>query len=181
MQEDPSMEKTNSQSSEPQESDGTEELSDNLSLGLAEQERDQFRALAQRVQADFVNYKRRIEEERQELVRNASVSFIHRLLPVIDDFQLALEHVPKGKRGSWFDGIELILRKLQSTLDSEGVTSFGPELGSLFDPSSQEAVFYEQVEDQEPGSIVRVFRPGYKIFDKILRPAQVSVAQAKEG
>ena len=181
MKEDQSTEKTNLEGEEPSEIKGPEEISGNLSLEFVEQERDQFRALAQRTQADFVNYKRRIEEERQTLIRNASVGFIQRLLPVIDDFQLALEHVPKGKRGSWFDGIELILRKLQTTLDSEGVSPIIPESGSVFDPSSQEAVLYEEVINQEPGSIVKVFRPGYKIFDRILRPAQVSVAQAKEG
>ena len=143
-------------------------------------ERDQFRALAQRIQADFVNYKRRMDEERQGLVRNASAGFIQRLLPAVDDFQLAIEHLPAEAEESWAHGVQMVLRKLQSTLESEGVTPFEPETGTLFDPASHEAVFYEPTTEHPPGSVVTVVRRGYNIYDKVLRPAQVTVAQAQE-
>jgi molecular chaperone GrpE len=165
---------------EPVETTTVEEAPVDQSQEEILRERDQFRALAQRIQADFVNYKRRMDEERQGLVRNASVGFIQRLLPAVDDFQLAIEHLPAEAEESWANGMQMVLRKFRSTLESEGVTPFEPEIGTLFDPAEHEAVFYEPTGEHPSGSIVTVFRRGYNIYDKVLRPAQVTVAQAQE-
>jgi molecular chaperone GrpE len=176
MQDEKSHEKPENE--EPTETTAVEEGSLEQSPEEVLRERDQFRALAQRIQADFVNYKRRMEEERQDLVRNASTGFIQRLLPAVDDFQLAIEHLPVEAEESWAHGVQLVLRKLQSTLEAEGVTPFEPETGTPFDPAAHEAVFYEPAGEHPPGSVVTVVRRGYKIYDKVLRPAQVTVAQA---
>ena len=142
-------------------------------------ERDQFRTMAQRAQADFINYKRRAEEERQDLVRNAASRIILQLLPIVDDFRLALEHLPPKAPASWSEGVHMILRKLQGLLEAEGVKGIEPSPGEPLDPFEHDAVFYESADGQPPGAIVRVVRPGYRLNDRVLRPAQVTVAQAE--
>ena len=90
--------------------------SDTLYSALEDIER--FRSLAQRAQADLVNYKRRIEEERIVFAQNANNNLILKLLPIIDDFDLAIAHTPDGVDSSWSTGIELILKKLQVVIFS---------------------------------------------------------------
>ncbi len=142
-------------------------------------ERDQFRAMAQRAQADFINYKRRAEEERQELVRSAAGRLILQLLPIADDFRLALEHLPPEAPAAWSEGVQMILRKLQGLLEAEGVKGIEPSPGEPLDPFEHDAVFYEPADGHPPGAIVRVVRPGYRLNNRVLRPAQVTVAQAE--
>ena len=101
-------------------------------LEEATRERDQFRAMAQRAQADFINYKRRIEEERQLIGQEAASQVIMQLLPVLDDFQLALEHLHAEASASWSEGVQMIFRKLQTLLETEGVTAIRPEPGNGF-------------------------------------------------
>ena len=148
-------------------------------LEEANRERDQFRAMAQRAQADFVNYKRRTEEERQELVRSAASLVVLQLLPIVDDLRRSLDHLPAEAPDSWTAGVQMILRKLQSLLEAEGVTSFEPEVGLPLDPAEHDAVFYEPTDEHPPGTIVRVVLPGYRTRERLLRPAQVTVAQDK--
>ena len=150
-------------------------------LEEAERERDQFRNMAQRAQADFINYKRRADEERQELVRYASSRFIAKLLPILDDFQRALDHQPAdSEERQWLEGVILIERKVQGVLEAEGVTRIEAQ-GHQFDPREHEALFYEETDQEPEGKVLRVIREGYKMNDWILRPAQVSVAKAKGG
>ena len=97
---------------------------------------DEMRAALQRVQADFVNYKRRSEQDREEMVRHLNAGLITRLLPVLDDLGMALDHMPEGAEGkAWADGVGLISRKLHTILESEGTSIFTP-LGEQFDPVS---------------------------------------------
>lgn len=145
-------------------------------LEEAVQERDQYRAMAQRAQADLINYKRRADEQRQELVRNAASRIILQLLPVLDDFQRALEHLPTDAPASWGEGIQMILRKLQALLESEGVRIVEPAVGDALNPFEHEAVFHDQNSEQATGTIVQVVNPGYLLNDRVLRPAQVTVA-----
>ena len=153
----------------------TEEL-----LEEATRERDQFRAMAQRAQADLVNYHRRVDEEREALARNASSQVIIRLLPILDDFHRAVEHLPQDAPASWSDGVQLILRKFQSLLDTEGVTPFSVEPGTSFDPAEHEAVFFEPTTELPPGVVVSTMSPGYRNESRVLRPAQVVLAKAQE-
>ena len=141
-----------------------------------ERERDEFRALAQRTQADFVNYKRRIDDERGALARNASNHVLVKLLSVMDDLQRAVEALPSDAPDSWGDGVKIVLQNMQSLVQSEGVTAFEPAPGDTFDPAQHEAVHFQPSGDQAPGSVLSTFRPGYRTQDRVLRPAQVVVA-----
>ncbi len=156
---------------------GTDELpSDVESLkALLEDERQKsqgFMASWQRAAADYRNYKRRVEEERSETARFASAALIINLLPMIDDLERALMNVDTHLAGlTWVDGIRLIHRKFQAVLEMTGVQEIEAD-GQTFDPSQHEAV------SQCPGEenkIIAVVQKGYKLGDRVIRPAMVVV------
>ena len=153
-----------------------------LSAELEEVKREngQFKELAQRVQADFLNYKKRTDDERQELQKYAASYVIVQLLPVIDEFELAIDHANNSKaEAQWLEGIKLIQRKLFSLLESEGVRKI-EALGKEFDPFEHEALGHEQRTDAKPGQVLSVVRKGYRLHDRVVRPAQVIVAKGSE-
>ena len=150
-------------------------------LEEAQRELAQFRNLLQRVQADSVNYKRRVEEEREELQKRANANLVIRLLPALDNFDRALKHIPRDDALSpWLAGVELVYRDLKGVLESFGVTQI-EALDKTFNPSEHESVFYEMSEDREEGKVMSVVREGYKLHGWVLRPAQVSVSKREEG
>ncbi len=125
--------------------------------------------------ADLKNFKRRTEEERTSLVRNASANVIMKLLPVLDDFDLAMQHAPSEiTESSWFNGVQGIQRKLQMILETEGVTVIEAE-GQPFDPHVHEAVMHEDAGPENSGNVVADLRRGYKLHDRVLRPSMVKV------
>lgn len=149
-------------------------------LEEAQREVDQFRNLLQRVQADSLNYKRRVEEEREELQRQANASLVLRLLPVLDDFERALGHIPRDDAiSAWLAGVELVGRNLAGILESFGVTRI-EALDSPFDPAEHESVSYEVNDSREEGIVMSVIREGYKLNGRVLRPAQVTVSRRSE-
>ena len=149
-------------------------------LEEVDRERRQFRELAQRAQADLANYRRRVEEEREDTYRSIASRIVNKLLPIMDDLQRALDQAPSdGEEAAWVQGIRLIERSLYGLLESEGVTPFEAE-GKPFDPWEHEALMTLESNDHEPGTVVSVIRPGYKLHGKVLRPAQVAVAQGRE-
>ena len=149
-------------------------------LEEAQREVDQFRNLLQRVQADSVNYKRRVEEEREELQKRANANLVIRLLPVLDDFERALQHIPNDDAfHPWLAGVELVYRNLRGVLESFGVTQI-EALDKNFDPMEHESLSYEITEDHEEGKVMSVLREGYKLHGRVLRPAQVTVSKKKE-
>ena len=144
---------------------------------LAEERDKAERYLAnwQRAQADFVNYKRRIEGEREEIGRFATASLVINLLPIMDDLERALASVDTLLAGlTWIDGIRLIHRKFQSLMEAAGVREIAAE-GQMFDPNVHEAVTYDEGED---GRIIRELQRGYKLGDRVIRPAMVVVGKA---
>jgi molecular chaperone GrpE len=146
-------------------------------LEEANRKGQEYLQLLQRVQADFINYRRRMEQERTEQAKYAKSDVLLKLLPALDDFDRALAAVPPDAAGSdWVQGIQIIRRKLQTLLDSEGVQRL-ETVGKPFDPWQHEAVMYEEAPGAEEGSVVEEFRPGYKLHDRIIRPAQVKVAK----
>ena len=149
-------------------------------LEAVTQERDQFKALAQRTQADFINYKRRTEEERGAIARNASGQVLGRLLNVLDDLQRAIAVVPTDAPAAWTDGIKMVALNFQAVIEAEGVTKYEPSPGDTFDPAQHEAIHYQPSDAQPAGAVLTVERPGYRTKDRILRPAQVVVARAPE-
>ena len=126
----------------------------------------------QRAAADYQNFKRRVEEERSESARFANASLIINLLPLVDDLERALHNVDIALSGlTWVDGIRLIYRKFQALLEMAGVTEIEAD-GQTFDPALHEAV--AQVPGDE-NKIVSVAQRGYKLGDRVIRPAMVIV------
>ena len=131
----------------------------------------------QRERAEFSNYKKRIDRENEQLHQTLTGSVIKKYLVILDDLELALKARPKeGEGAAWADGIELITRKLQSILDSEGIERINQNKVQ-FDPNLHEAISNEDNPDFECGEIIEVVRQGYKLGDRILRPAMVRVAR----
>jgi len=128
----------------------------------------------QRAVADFQNYRRRVEREQADTYQSAAGNVIKRYLPVLDDLERALTARPADL--AWADGIELIYRKLQSTLGAEGVKRIETE-GQLFDPNFHEAISHEPSDDHQSGQIIGVIQQGYMLGERIIRPALVRVAQ----
>lgn len=133
----------------------------------------------QRLAADFANYKRRNEAERADFARFAKADLITRLLEVLDDYDRALGTLPEGMRTQpWVEGMWHVERKLRDILSSEGLEPIDP-VGKTFDPYVHEAIGH--VESDEPeGVVVDEVRKGYRLHDKVIRPALVTVAKQKE-
>ncbi len=152
-------------------------------LEEAARERGQFRALLQRVQADFANYRRRTEDEQRESQDTASGRVILRLLPVLDDLERALSagpNSPSGAEARWIEGVQLIARKYRSALEAEGVERI-QAYGMAFDPREHEVVSYTETAEHPQGTVLSVVQDGFRFNGKVLRPALVAVAKAPEG
>jgi molecular chaperone GrpE len=135
----------------------------------------------QRARADFANYKRRVEKEQSEAYQTATGRVIARFLDVVDDFDRAMQDAPADPGDAeamarWAKGVSLIQRKLQNILDAEGVDRIGAA-GVQFDPTQHEAVTHEDNDEHEPGRVIGVIRQGYRIGDRVIRPALVRVAR----
>jgi molecular chaperone GrpE len=141
--------------------------------GQAEEYLDQWRRTA----AEFANYRKRQERDQAEFIRQANATLIVKLLPVLDDFALAFEHIPAEEANhSWVEGFTLIYRKLQAILEQEGVTPI-ETVGQPFDPTLHEAVTHEESEEVASGHVIAEVRKGYRLGDRVLRPALVRVAR----
>ena len=133
----------------------------------------------QRARAEFANYKKRNEQERQDLFKLANATLITRLLPIFDDFERAFQTLPRSLLSfTWIDGVALIYRRLQAILEAEGLTLIETE-GQGFDPLLHEAVISEESAEHEEGQIIGEVQKGYQLGDRILRPALVRVAKGK--
>jgi len=131
----------------------------------------------QRAAADFQNYKRRTEQERQEVALLANAALIINILPILDDLERALRNVDAHLAGlTWVDGIRLIHRKLQAILEASGVKEITTE-GQDFDPRYHEATMYGEGEE---GKVVAEVQRGYMLGDRVLRPAMVVVGRGNK-
>ena len=157
--------------------DGTVSAPDELVEAL--REKDQFKRLAQRAQADLVNYRRRIETEQQSaLVRNQQ-RIILRFVDVIDQLTVALKSDSLDEvDAGWLEGINAIHKKFLSELSFEGFEQFD-SLGEEFDPRKHEALLSSITADSEPNTVIAVLRPGYTHNGEVVRPAQVEIAVAE--
>jgi molecular chaperone GrpE len=165
-----------------EEDTGDSSIEERLRAELEEADRDrvQFKNMAQRIQADFQNFRRRTEEQRQEASRAAGEDLILRVLPVLDDLELALARVPDGLSGAeagWQQGVHLVAQKFQRVLEDLNVESVEAD-GKPFDPWEQDIVSYQEVPGMPDGQVLAVVRRGYKYHGKLLRPALVTVAKA---
>ena len=145
-------------------------------LEEAERERDQFRAMAQRAQADLVNYRRRAEDERETLRRNITSGLLMDMLELVDDFDRALDYLPDDVAPpQWLEGLRIARRGLDRRLERQGVSRI-ESAGRQFDPNVHEAIQSVPTDDHPEGAITSVVREGYMLNDRLLRPAQVVVA-----
>ncbi len=145
-------------------------------LDEAEREKAQFKALAQRAQADLINFRKRADEERQDLAGSAGAQVILRVLPVLDDLQRALAHAAEepGSQSGWLEGFQLIERKLHGIFVAEGLERIEAE-GGFFNPFEHEVVGQFDVIGRREGEILEVTRQGYRMNGRVIRPAQVVV------
>lgn len=128
----------------------------------------------QRSQAEFINYKNRVQRDREMDYASMKGDIIKKVLPVLDDLERSLAHRPEGD--SWANGMELIARKFQNILEAEGVKRIDA-VGEPFDPNFHEAISSEPSDDVESGHVIDVVQNGYMLGEKIIRPAMVRVAQ----
>jgi molecular chaperone GrpE len=137
-------------------------------------ERDEYLALAQRVQADFENYRKRALRDQERLVAHAHERLVHELLPILDDLERTLEAAERHEEAQLVDGVKLVEKALRSALAKEGLTEI--DTRGQFDPHVHEALLTQPSEDAEPGSVLDVVQRGYRLGDKVVRPARVVVA-----
>lgn len=149
-------------------------LNDAEALRQAQAQLSEYRELLQRERANFINFRRRAEQERVETQQYATLQLIKKLLPVADDFERALAAAPDPKTNSWVAGLSLIDRKLRNLLEAEGVTPI-EALNQPFDPNLHEAVEYEGGEGDDV--VIDELAHGYKMRDRVIRPAMVRVGK----
>jgi molecular chaperone GrpE len=155
--------------------DGTET---GPTLAAAEAERDRFYDLLLRKTAEFDNYRKRVERERQSWTEGAVGDVVADLLPVIDDLERALKVEASGEQADAYrKGVELILKRLLDMLKRRGVTLV-ESIGQPFDPYRHQAVTYEPADTKADGEIIEEYARGYLLGDRLLRPAMVKVAKA---
>ncbi len=131
----------------------------------------------QRARAEFANYKKRIERELSDGKNTAAGSVLKDVLPAIDDFERAMNHVPEALQDEpWVSGVGMILRKLNKVLENYNVTVIDPT-GEVFDPNRHEAISMEDSDDVPSGHITVTMQKGYILGDRVLRPALVRVAK----
>jgi molecular chaperone GrpE len=147
-------------------------------LEAAIKARDEYLAALQRERAEFVNFKRRTAEEREASLGLAAEGLIRKVLAVADDFDLAIDNRPDSHADDpWVEGIAAIDRKLRLLLESEGVTAIEASRGSAFDPREHEAVANVPDPELPEGYVVEELRRGYRLRDRVIRPALVAVSQ----
>jgi molecular chaperone GrpE len=137
--------------------------------------RDEYLALAQRVQADFDNFRKRAAREHERLVAHAHERLVRELLPVLDDLERTLEAAERHEEAALVDGVRLVERSLRNALEKEGLVEIETDAG--FDPHVHEALLTQAREGAETGSVVEVVQRGYRLGDKVVRPARVIVAE----
>jgi|SRR5438067_5140280 len=129
-----------------------------------------------RLAADFDNYKKRARQEQSDLVRSANAELIGKLLPVVDNFHRVLESVPESANDAWVKGVKLTLQQLEELLAAQGVRPI-EAVGQPFDPSLHEAIGHEESNEHPEDTVVTEVRRGYRLNDRVVRPALVRVAR----
>ena len=138
----------------------------------AEKQRDEYLAGWQRAKADFMNYKKEEMEHLEEVSRYGSAEFMKELIAVLDNFDLALRTLEK--EGPVEKGIYLIRTQIEDILKKRGLEKIDIKEGDVFDPAVAEALAEVEAE-KSPGTVVEIIEPGYRLYEKVLRPARVIV------
>jgi molecular chaperone GrpE len=142
-------------------------------LAEAEKQRDEYLDALQRLKAEFDNYRKRVARDQQELAARAHERLVADLLPVLDDLERAINH-----EGDIEEGVRLVYRALADALAKEGLKEIETE--GAFDPHTQEALLAQPSEAEE-GTVIQVLQRGYKLGDRVLRPARVVVSKGADA
>ena len=145
-------------------------------LAEVERERDEYLNDLKRVAADFENYRKRVARDQEGLVARAHERLVKELLPVLDDLERALEAAAQHEEAKLEEGVRLVHRELVEALAREGLVEV--ETDGQFDPHVHEALL-SQPSEQEDGSVIEVLQKGYRLGDRVLRPARVVVSQGE--
>lgn len=151
------------------------EGADGDELRRVKAEIDHLREMYLRKLAEFDNYRKRIDRERQELRRTAAEGLVSELLPVLDNFERAVQHAEESEPAAFREGVAMIARQFADILQRSGLETIDPT-GQRFDPELHEAVQRIEGSEYAPGSIVGVFSRGYLFGGRLIRPAMVAVA-----
>lgn len=143
-------------------------------LDEKQKEANEYLQMAQRLKAEFENYKKRTDKEKNELIEYGQEKIILEILPVIDNFERALNS--EGDLKALKEGIELVYRQFKTILDKCGVKEIDAE-GLIFDPYKHHAVMQAEEEGRKENEIIEVFQKGYTLNDKVIRPSMVKVAK----
>jgi molecular chaperone GrpE len=140
-------------------------------------ERDKYKDIALRSVADLDNYRKRMAREKDEAIRFANASFLERLIPILDNFELGLQAAKAaGGNSAVVDGMSMVSRQLQDFLISCGIETIDAT-GQAFDPKMHEAIAQEESAEVEEGHVIRQVRKGYRLKDRLIRPANVVVSK----
>jgi len=144
-------------------------------LAEAEAKRDEYLADLQRLAADFDNYRKRTARDQESLAARAAERLVQGLLPVLDDLERALQAANEHEEAKLEEGVALVHRELTDLLRKEGLVEV--ETDGLFDPHVHEALLAQPAEDATQGQVIQVLQKGYRLGDRVLRPARVIVAE----
>jgi molecular chaperone GrpE len=145
-------------------------------LAQAQAQANEYLDLLQRERASFINYRRRSEQEQKEWQQYAGLQLIKKLLPIVDDFERALAAAPDPAANPWVAGLTMIERKLRTLLEAEGVTAIDA-LDQPFDPNIHEAVEYLPGDGDGEDVVLDELARGYRMRDRVIRPAMVRVGK----
>jgi molecular chaperone GrpE len=136
-----------------------------------------YKDLALRARADLDNYRKRMAREKEDATRYANATFLERLIPILDNFEFGLQAARSGSSDSAvLDGMTMVYKQLQDFLAGSGVETIDAQ-GQKFDPNLHEAIAQEDHPEAEEGTVIRQIRKGYKLRDRLIRPANVVVAK----
>jgi molecular chaperone GrpE len=159
---------------EPVEERGVEETPEVDVVEQLTRERDEYLDALQRLKAEFENYRKRVSRDQADFVTRASERLVKQLLPVLDDLERALEAAAGHEEAKLEEGVRLVHRSLADALAKEGVVEV--ETDGAFDPHTQEALLAQPSEAEE-GTVIQVLQKGYRLGERVLRPARVVVSQ----
>jgi molecular chaperone GrpE len=150
-----------------------EQVEETVDVEAVAKERDEYLDALQRLKAEFDNYRKRVARDQQELTARAHERLVKELVPILDDLERALAH-----EGDLEDGVRLIHRQFSDALAKEGLTEVSTD--GKFDPHTQEALLSQPSESEE-GTVIQVLQKGYRLGDRVLRPARVVISAGSNG
>ena len=147
-------------------------------LAKLQSDMERFKDLALRSEADLQNFRKRAAREKEDALKYANAGFLERLIPIVDNFDMGLAAARNDKNSAILAGLEMVAKQFQDFLADTGVQPIDAA-GQKFDPNLHEALAQEESKDVPEGHVIRQLRKGYKLKDRLLRPANVIVSKGK--